>query len=941
MSMTPPSPDALVGYPAGPTHAPLPPAPPPLADYWSAPLRRWPLTLAGLLVSVAAGAGVAHLYGQKLWQVEGTIIYTPLPIAESHRADYTPPSPKTLLALVRSPQRLEGVVQELGLPVSARSLDGRVKTTPHATADAVTLTLDWHDPAVGREIVDRLMQAHIRDVAALRRDKIREGLTMLAAERADAAQRLETARAAYDALPAGSDGPRLAAEVGRLSAVAAALATELNLIRGRLNLCRDQLARVREREEAVAAGRPDPDHDDSQHRDRRQALLDGIRAKEEDLRLLDSQVAAKQKEVASAEQLTRAGAGSRQEHVRAAGELDLLLTRRRNAEAAVRDQRQELADLSGSRLRTDRAALEREEGQLDRKAAAIDKALAENLRETAALGEKTAAEQKAARRLDRADADHAAVVARITALERLANGPAAEFAVAHPAAASAEPTSSNCKSLAVLTGGAVMSVLLLALVAHAGLTRPRPAGPPAGGLPVLAAAEEDGPAGRAAVGRSATEARRIALALRDPVHRSGGLVLFTATEPSVPTRDVVCQLARYLSLWGEAVLIVDARTAETGEPDLSDLLLPGLSAGPADSEEVDLGSPAREGPSSGLYHYLKSPTLDAAFLIQNTSLDGVRYLPAGSLFPDPDRLASAAMHRLLVQLSAKYDRVLLLGPALDDPPGAEILAGYVDGAVVSFRRGGADGPDALRAIRAIRDAGVPWVGAVIRSGSVAGPESRLALRSPRPPARRNPPPRAGGESDVLGVGAATRSGVRRGGTSAARTPPPARSAPADDEVSYSGVDDQCELDRAADTDGSYGGESDVLSAAWGPPSGVRLDAGPASRVWEPGDEALPFAAELAEEPEPAGHGLYTAPPAWTVQFVGELGLTRASRWDAPPPPVADQLAGQEPRVAGVPRAEPAGVRGDPPGPLQPGPLDPPWGAADPAHEHLQGRPELK
>ena len=880
MSLTPRS-------PAFPDESPVLAAPTRTrtAGCWSAPLRWWPITLACLVASAAAGAAVADRYAERRWRVQGTIIHTPLPAADHARADYVPPAPKTQLALVRSPQRVETVVRELGLPVSAREIDDRLTVTTHDPADAVTVSLDWPDPAVGRSVVDRLMEAHVRDAAAFRRDRAREALARLAAERAECGRELDQARAAYRDLPPGSDGPRLTAEAGRLAAVAAALATELTAARGKLTLCREQLA--------------GPPAGDGQPPERRQAPAEVVRAKEQEVRDLDALVAAQQKEVAVSERLLQAGAGSKQDHAKAVAELNALKARRGAAEAALRERQQEPAAPPGDRPAAGRAALERERTELEHRVAALEKGLADNQREAAVVADKAAAEQRAAGRLERADAAHKSVLARAAALDRLAGGPEVEFVVAQPAAASADPTTSDRLPLGAATGAALLAACLLGMVGVARLTRPRP--PTVAGLPVLAAAEDGTPAGQRAVGRSATEARRIALTLRDPVQRSGGLILFTAADGSVPTRDVVCQLARYLSQWGESVLIVDARTEETGEPDLSDLLLPGLAPQPADPDEVELVPPRGSEPSSGLYHYLQSPTLDAAVLIQNTPLDRVRYLPAGSLFLDTDRLASAAMHRLLVQLSVKYDRVLLVGPPLDRPPGAEILAGYADGVVVSFRRGGGEGPGVSRAIGAIRRAGVPWVGAVVRSDAVAGPETRLSLRPPRSAVRRDPLPPTGGGPDGLRAAGPPPAAARPGAGANGSPKPPA--GPADDEVSYGSVDHPAggEWDFGRAGPDRSGGESDVLSAAWAEAAADRAGAGPESQTWQSDEEVHPFSLGPADDPASTSgeHGLAAPAPAWTVHFVDESGLTRAGGWDVPTSP--DRLDTGEP---GEPWADP-------------------------------------
>src|SRR5262249_26251688 len=145
---------------------------------------------------------------------------------------------------------------------------------------------------------------------------------------------------------------------------------------------------------------------------------------------------------------------------KAAAELDALTARRGAAAAALRERQQELAAL---------AALERERTELDHRGAALEKGLADNRRETAAGAGQAATEQKAARRLERAGAAHEAVLVRTAALDRLASGPEVEFVVAHPAAASADPTTSDRLPLGAAIGGAMLAACLLGMVGVARL----------------------------------------------------------------------------------------------------------------------------------------------------------------------------------------------------------------------------------------------------------------------------------------------------------------------------------------------------------------------------------------------------------------------------------------------------------------------------------------
>ena len=152
-------------------------------EYLLAPLRRWRLTLACLLLSALVAAAVAYRYGQRVWQAEGTIIYTPLSLGALAHGDYTPPNPQTLITLVKAPQRFQKVIDDLELPVSAQTLERNLKVSQQPNVDAVRLSLDWADPDVACAILDRLTESYVRDTVELRRAKLQEALALIRAER--------------------------------------------------------------------------------------------------------------------------------------------------------------------------------------------------------------------------------------------------------------------------------------------------------------------------------------------------------------------------------------------------------------------------------------------------------------------------------------------------------------------------------------------------------------------------------------------------------------------------------------------------------------------------------------------------------------------------------------------------------------------------------------
>lgn len=682
--------------PADPRTAPL--ADPVLVpDYLWAPLRRWKLTLlCAAAAAVAAGAAAAR-FSQQLWPVETTIVYTPL--ALGGHTDYAPPSPQTLISLVKSQQRLEKVARELELSVSARVLDRAVKVNQQPNVDAVRLAIDWPDPDAGRAIVDRVADEYIHDTAALRRDQIQQALAMLRAEQTGHARALAEARAAYDALPERVTHARLAVERERGAAAATAMTTDLNVTLEKLAACEAQLARAREAEKAAAAGTPAAE--DAGYRERKQILVDAARGHQARIQEIDVETESKKKELANLQRLVDTGVGSKAELARVVADIDLLGTRRRSEAAAAAEHAAELAELPLRHARRLVAQLESEHAGLEVRAAGLRRSLDQNRKDMVRTGELTAAEDAARRKLDQAEADARGVAARIAALERLRDGPGAEFAAVHPAAVTGPPAS-NKKVIGVFVFAGLFGLSLLGIVGHAYLRRPPGAAPAAYGLPVLAAAEGDAP-GRSSAAHAATEARRLALQLREPVRNSGGVILCVAADAGTRTDDVAWQLARYLALAGEGVLILDTQVTD----------VPGRALGPAGRDSsANLG---RAGDQAGLSQCFRNRASDVATLVTKTDATGVAYLPAGRPFPDPDQLASAFMQGLLVRFAERYDRVILLGDPIQDSLAAEILAGYADGALVVCRRDGGETAEGRAAVAAMLAAGVPWVGAVVRS----------------------------------------------------------------------------------------------------------------------------------------------------------------------------------------------------------------------------------
>jgi Mrp family chromosome partitioning ATPase/uncharacterized protein involved in exopolysaccharide biosynthesis len=725
-----------------------------IPEYLLAPLRRWRVALACALVAGCAAIAVAYRYGQNVWPVEGTIIYTPLPLGGLAAADYAPPNPQTLISLVKSPQRLQQVIDELELPATAKTLERSLQVSPQPNADTVRVSLEWPDADVGRAILDRLTRTYIRDMADLRRAKLGETLPLLQAERRTLHAQLEEARTA-------------------------ALVVEYHQNEEKLSASRRTIDRLKE---ALASDLPVEVEPDGSYRERLYTLIDSIRNFNDRVKEIDAETEVKKVEFDALEKANAMQVIAPLEYVRLKAELEVLAVRRKNAVAAAGEQRKELADLPRQQARAMLLRLGEEHAQIEARAEALKNALGARQVDVATVGDASANTLLAGKRLEHAENSYNAVSSRIAGLERFRDAPITELAMAHPAVV-LDPRS-NRKMLAVLVFGSLMSVAMLGLIGHAWLTGARRAAPPTCGLQILARNDRPGLPG---LGHPATEARRLALQLREPIRESGGIVLFAAANPAVPLDDVVGQCARQLALWGERVLILDAREQEVAPP-----LALGDGSTVHDLGELDpvfANQPTRDCSAAQ-----RLPEVTAALaLLHQTDRADVSQLPVRRVLPDPDSLASAAMHALLVELSARFDRVLLVAAPLTVPLEPEILAGYADGAVVVLHCDDAETAAWRAAVDAIRAAGVPWVGACLRSSPRADGEGDLPVAREVGEADGQPRP-AGGRADkvaeeepgVLRVAWPKPSGFRPDapGPLQAEPPEPLRGAPhaADEHV---------------------------------------------------------------------------------------------------------------------------------------------------------------
>src|SRR5262245_38051552 len=120
-----------------------------IPGWLAVPLKHWKATLAASLVCALVAWVVGMQLRQPLWRSQGVLIYTPLPIAEDQNGVYTPPTPQTVIALVKSPNHLEALRTEFNLSVPVRFLEAQFRVTQPLNTQTIEITFDWPEPETG------------------------------------------------------------------------------------------------------------------------------------------------------------------------------------------------------------------------------------------------------------------------------------------------------------------------------------------------------------------------------------------------------------------------------------------------------------------------------------------------------------------------------------------------------------------------------------------------------------------------------------------------------------------------------------------------------------------------------------------------------------------------------------------------------------------------
>jgi capsular exopolysaccharide synthesis family protein len=182
-------------------------------------------------------------------------------------------------------------------------------------------------------------------------------------------------------------------------------------------------------------------------------------------------------------------------------------------------------------------------------------------------------------------------------------------------------------------------------------------------------------------------------------------ILFSSPGPSEGKSTTAINFAVMLAQQGQRVLVMDADLRRPSlhraldvlrEPGLTNLLI-----GDAEPRET----------------------------IRPNVLPNLDFLPSGPFPPNPSELLnSKAMGRLMEELEARYDQVVIDSPPVLAVTDAAVLAVHTDGAVLVLRSGETEQRAAERAVEQLRRVGVKVFGAVLNEVSAASPDESYYLQ---------------------------------------------------------------------------------------------------------------------------------------------------------------------------------------------------------------------
>jgi uncharacterized protein involved in exopolysaccharide biosynthesis len=324
-----------------------------LASALRTPLRRWPLSLAGIAVCgvIAVCAGLA--LSQKSWKAEGVLVYTQIPLPESRKGSYSPQKLETLIAIIKSNSDLETLRQEFDLPMTVEVLSKKLKVEQEPRSEKVSVSLEWGDRQTGSDIVNRLMELHIRHVGNIQKGKTSEMMTTLQAQLKEYQSERDAARTELVNFLSKKDIVDIRKDRDRLDKDVAESEKELTEARDKAAAFPQQFREIEEQilklgndlQAKSLADLAKVAEEDRDYRKRRKDLEENSRDEERRRKEADKEFRDADHEARTVEPLVNSGAISRSEAEKLRAKADLLRLKVLNSDTKIKEMAEDLNQL--------------------------------------------------------------------------------------------------------------------------------------------------------------------------------------------------------------------------------------------------------------------------------------------------------------------------------------------------------------------------------------------------------------------------------------------------------------------------------------------------------------------------------------------------------------------------------------------------------------------
>jgi Mrp family chromosome partitioning ATPase len=672
-------------------------------------LRLWWYFLIVLILGGVVGAMLAKKNSKQTWIVDGTLVFTNIPIPNDAKGMYDSPQLKTMCNFIKSPNLLAKVIEEAELPINVQVLSKLVDYETSMTRQDVGITMSTENPEEGILAVNKLMELFPLLIADLRKNQVRayiDDMTGALNENTgrlkDAQTRLNEFNASLNVVDGALEEVNLIADID--TAVEALekqqrLKTNLESMIGKVEALVRALKETDEaadKEEKNAEAAQESLADNRRRQDRLNELVFEEREKIK----VNAQVKAKQKEFDRALELYEQDFISKAECEKLEAQLKSLIAIIEE-NSNIKEWKAELERLdqmvvpkstkkkstspiivqtlsAKMQAQVDGAAVQSEINQL--KLAIIGKK--KRLMRIVGMKQRT---QVLMKDIENIETERDAIEVQISALRKLEGYGSREFSVVTPATTMLHaPTSTKKKSFilgfmgivfllaapaAALVVVSILKVTVYDKLIDSGLldlwpTRPnrisylkRTVGP-------LTTLTEDW-------------SQMVALRFQQMSPGKGSVVV---TSPVISDDDdglLMTRVAQYLALRDEKVLIVSTtndlreRAAfQTSVDAMAPKAKPSSRNAPKD-EATAL--------KKGIAELLVREVDQLSDVITQTPTSGVDYMTAGRKHIPIDLLSTGRFSKLIDYLKSQYSVILVVGPQLQDTLALEIHARYADG----------------------------------------------------------------------------------------------------------------------------------------------------------------------------------------------------------------------------------------------------------------------